>query len=71
MFYGYCGYPVLMVINTVDHAVITTAGAAQPLEPQLQRLTDAVGICGKRAIQELDYRSANPPSTNALPEYRR
>jgi hypothetical protein len=39
---GYYGDPALMIVDAVDHAVITSASAVQPFEAQLQRLGGAV-----------------------------
>jgi hypothetical protein len=42
VFDGYDGDPALVIVDAVDHAIITTASAVKPLEAQLQRLADEV-----------------------------
>lgn len=47
MFDGYDGDLAPPIIDAVDHPVVTTASAVQPLETQLQRFADAVRACGQ------------------------
>jgi hypothetical protein len=39
--------PAMLVVDAVDHAVVTPAGTVQPVEPELERLADTVRVGGQ------------------------
>ena len=39
--------PSVLVVDAVDHPVVTPAGAVQPIEPELERLADTVRVGGQ------------------------
>src|ERR1017187_1210352 len=47
---------LVLVVDAVDHPVISAPGAMQSLEPELQRLADAVRIRRQRPVAELNHR---------------
>src|SRR5215471_919643 len=51
--------PTAIIIDAVNHPVVPTAGAVQPLQPKLERLTDTVRAGRQGPVQELHDRDGH------------
>src|ERR1022692_845724 len=56
---GYDVDTAVLVVVAVDHPVVPAPGAVQPVEPELEWLSDPVRAGGQRPVQELDRRGGD------------